>query len=102
MDAKSRILATLHGEARDEVPWYSYTGLVPRGQVERELRNRGMALMATVLVYTAETPNVQVTRREVWEGGERFIYRTIHTPVGEATEKRRVEPDMAASGPWSI
>ncbi|MGQ9628819.1 MAG: uroporphyrinogen decarboxylase family protein [bacterium] len=91
MDARTRILKTLRGEPVEGVPWSSYPAIIPTGQVERELRNRGMALIVSVPVCLKEMPNVQVTRREIWEDDQQFIYRTFHTPVGEVTEKRRVE-----------
>jgi hypothetical protein len=41
---KERISAVLHGERPDRVPYAPYDNLVPRGDFERELRNRGMGL----------------------------------------------------------
>jgi hypothetical protein len=91
MDPRTRILHTLHGESIDGVPWSCYAGTVPAGQVERELRNRGMALIVSIPVCLREMPHVQVLEREAWEDGQRCIYRTYRTPVGEVMEKRRVE-----------
>ena len=91
MDPRTRILRALHGESIDGVPWSCYPGIVPAGQVERELRNRGMALIVSVPVCLRDMPHVQVLEREAREDGQRFIYRTFRTPVGEVTEKRRVE-----------
>ena len=91
MDARTRILRTVRGEPVEGVPWSSYPGIIRRGQVERELRDRGMALIVSVQSCLKEMANVDEVRREVWEGGERFIYRTFRTPGGEVMEKRRVE-----------
>jgi hypothetical protein len=91
MDARTRILRTLRGEPVNGVPWSCYPGIVPPGEVERELRNRGMALLVSVPVCLREMPNVDVVEREAWESGHRIVYKTFRTPVGEVSEKRRVE-----------
>jgi len=91
LDGRTRILRALRGEPVDAVPWSCYPGIVPSGELERELRNRGMVLIVSVPVCLREMPNVEVMRREVWEDGQQCIYRTFRTPVGEVTEKRRVE-----------
>jgi hypothetical protein len=59
-----------------------------------------MALIKSVPVCLKEMPSVQVTRREVREGDQWFIYRTFHTPVGEVAEKRRVEEGYGSE--WII
>jgi len=64
---------------------------VPQGELERELRNRGMGLLVSIPVCLREMPNVDVIEREVWENGQRSICRTLRTPVGDVTEKRRIE-----------
>ena len=97
MDARDRILSALRGEPTDAVPWSCYAGLVPVGWVERELRNRGMALIVPVTPYKREMPDVETITREAWEGGELFTYRTLRTPVGEVTEKRRAESGYGSS-----
>jgi len=91
MDARTRILNALRGEPTEGVPWSCYPGIVPTGQLERELRNRGMAVVVSVPVCLREMPNVEVIEREAWEDGQRSIFRTFRTPVGEVNEKRRVE-----------
>jgi len=91
MDPRARILNALRGEPVAGVPWSTYPGLVPRGQLERELRNRGLAYHHVTSLFTREMPDVEVTEREAWEEGERCIYKTYHTPVGEVTEKLRFD-----------
>ena len=48
MNVLERINAVLHGERPDRVPYVPYDNLVPRGDFERELRNRGMGLFGIV------------------------------------------------------
>jgi hypothetical protein len=91
MDARTRILNTLKGESIDGVAWSCYPGIVPPGELERELRNRGMGLLVSIPVCLKEMPNVDVIEREAWESGQRSIHRTFRTPVGDVTEKRRIE-----------
>ena len=98
MDARTRILNALDGKPLDAVPWSAYPGVLPGlGDVDREMRNRGMAFIQPVTPYTRETLNCEIVTREVWEDGQSFLYRTIRTPVGEVTEKRQAEPGYGSS-----
>ncbi len=100
MTPRDRLLAALRGQPIDAVPWSCYSGLIPRGETERLLRERGMALITPVTPYTRETPNVEVISREARESGRTFTYRTFRTPVGEVTEKRGAESGYGSS--WIV
>jgi hypothetical protein len=85
MDARSRIEAVLHRQRVDRVPFVVYDNLFPRGQFERELRNRGMGLCARCSTVYARMPNVSVeTRHE----GETTL-TIYHTPVGDVSTRSR-------------
>ena len=100
MNPRERIVTALRGEMPDRVPWTIYSGLLPRGTTERELRNRGLGLVAHQSVYTMERPDVSLAERVVEERDEIVRVRTYHTPVGELTERRRVEPGYGSS--WAF
>ncbi len=97
MQARERILRTLRGESIQAVPWSCYYGLLPIGQTERSLRAQGMAIIQPVTPYTKRAPHVDVLERYTYEAGERVLYRTLSTPIGSVTEKRRFEPGYGSS-----
>ena len=100
MNAHERIVAALRGEMPDRVPWTIYASLMPRGSLERQLRNRGLGLIVHQSVYSVDRPNVRLAERSVDEGGESITVRTYQTPVGELTEKRRTESGYNSS--WAF
>ena len=86
MNFHERISAVLHGGKPDRVPFAPYSNLVPRGEFDRELRNRGMGLCVRVSSIWSETPNVTEEKRR--EGDA--IVTTYKTPVGEVYTRTRV------------
>lgn len=100
MDARERVTRALRGETVDQVPWTIYENLLPRGAVERTLRNQGLALLRHVSVYTTDRPNVVSHERSVIDQGEVVQIRTLSTPIGAITEKRKIEPGYNSS--WII
>ena len=91
MDPRTRLLKALRGEPTDMLAWTTYTVMVPTGAIERELRNRGLTMVQPVAPYTTERPNVEVVTRQLWQGGHQWDFTTYRTPVGEVTEKSRIE-----------
>ena len=79
---RERVMAVLRRKSVDLIPFAPYDNLVPRGTVERMLRNRGMGLCHRCPLYWDERPGVRVER---WsEGGvEHIVYKT---PVGEVSK----------------
>lgn len=60
MNALERTRAVLRGEKPDQVPFMLYEHLMPRGDFERELRNRGMGLCTMCTPTTwSEWPHVK-------------------------------------------
>jgi len=85
MDFRSRIQAVLHGQPPDQVPFAPYDNLAPRGDFERELRNRGMGLCLRRSTIWSEIPGMSVETRD--EGDTTLtIY---HTPKGDVTTRIR-------------
>ena len=91
MTPRQRIRAALHGEEADRVPFTVYWLMLPRGDVERRLRNEGVGILERVPLYTAELPNCQIITREYFEDGVRTQRETVQTPVGEVYATRKLE-----------
>jgi hypothetical protein len=89
-----RICAVLHGERPDRVPFGPYDNLVPRGDFERELRNRGMGLCLRRDATWSETPDVAVEHRT--EG--HIAYTIYHTPAGTVRTARRTHVGRISDG----
>ena len=54
----------------DQIPWAAYSFLLPRGEVERKLREKGCALIAGKAVYDIELSRVEVLEKQTWENNE--------------------------------
>ncbi|MFC1715892.1 uroporphyrinogen decarboxylase family protein [Candidatus Poribacteria bacterium] len=76
-----RINAVLHHQKPDRVPFAPSDNLIPRGDFEREMRNKGMGLYAERPLYWSETPNVN-TEAKRQAGSSLTVY---HTPIGNAS-----------------
>jgi hypothetical protein len=95
MTPRQAILATLHGDNADRIPFYHYWRRLQTGEVERLARNRGMGIGWVRPCYTTSMPHVEVVEREIPGSGETII--EYHTPVGSVSE--RVKKDSGI-GQW--
>ena len=100
MNGRELVTAALRGNRVERMPWTIYANLLPRGAVERDLRNRGLVLLSHQSVFTIQRPNVTLEERTSDEDGETIRVRTHHTPLGSLTERRRVEPGYGSS--WAF
>ena len=103
MNFQQRINAVLHGERPDRVPFAPYDNLMPRGDFERELRDRGMGLCLRRGGVWSETPEVKV---EYWAEGD-LSYTAYHTPKGTVRAARRthvgrISDDDSVAAEWMI
>jgi hypothetical protein len=79
MNIRDRALAVLHGEEPDKVPFLPYDNLIPRGELEKELRNKEMGFCVRCGTVWSEQPNVSV---ETTVKGN--VFTTVYkTPVGD-------------------
>ena len=99
MTYRDDIIGALEGES-GRPPLTIYGSLLPRGRVERELRELGFGLVAHQLVYSAYRPNVSTVERQMVLDGEMVTETTLVTPVGTLTERRRTEPGYGSS--WAV
>ena len=85
MDFKERINAVLHHDRPDKVPFAPYDNLIPRGDFEREMRNRGMGLCARRSSIRSEMLDVWT---ESYSHGD-MVETIYHTPIGDVSTRRR-------------
>jgi len=85
MDFRTRINAVLHKGTPDKIPFTPYDNLVPRGDFERMLRNRGMGLCLRRSSIWEETPHVSVETKD--EGD--IAVKIYHTPEGDLTTRSK-------------
>ncbi len=84
MTPRQRVLAVLRGEKIDKVPFTVYENLLPRCDVERELRNRGLCIIQRkVNVFKSEYPNCRMSRSLFSKDGKKYFRDLVKTPVGE-------------------
>jgi hypothetical protein len=91
---RDRINAVLHGDQPDQVPFAPYDDLVPRGDFERVLRNRGMGLCLRCSGIFSETPGLRL-ETQTHNGIRRT---THHTPVGTVHSARNVRVGRIVDG----
>ena len=91
MSPRERILAVLHGERPDRVPFTIKRPQPGQGEIERRLRNEGLAICSEQMVFSTLRPNVEVFRHEYLEEGRQCVRETFRTPVGEVQQRYIVE-----------
>lgn len=97
MNIKERALAALHGEEPDIIPFLIYSGILPRGAVERKLRNKGLGICLHAPVYWVETRNVTIEQNAraifllIEDLSKKGLHKTYHTPVGTVTASMRTD-----------
>jgi len=86
MTPRERVLAVLHGERPDKVPFTMSEVFVPRCTVERQLRTEGMCLVTqSAKSYRLETPNCVTEEHHYMDKGKPHVRTVIKTPVGEVS-----------------
>jgi hypothetical protein len=86
MNFLQRMNATLHHQPADQVPFAPNSELIPRGDFEREMRNRGMGMLLKSTVVWSEMPDVSVEYRQ--EGDT--LVTLYHTPEGTVSTRDRI------------
>jgi len=83
MNVRDRALAVLHKEEPDKVPFLPYHDLIPRGGLERELRNKDMGFCVRCGTVWSEQPNVSI---ETIVNGN-AVTTVYKTPEGEVSTR---------------
>lgn len=89
MNSRERLQRIFEGECVDRIPFALKGWRIPQCQAERELRNRGMAILDAHSVYSVHSPNVHTETRSFIRDGVRCTESRIRTPKGELTTLRR-------------
>jgi hypothetical protein len=100
MDFRERLLAALSWDEPDQVPFTTYDWFLPRGARERAIRDLGLSTIVRLPAHKVEHRQVTVDSLEYWDQGERYIRRTIKTPVGDVSQL--VHPDSAYGSSWVL
>jgi hypothetical protein len=87
----------LHGELADRVPFTAYWQMLPRGDVERRLRNGGMAVVERVPLFRLRHPGIEAVSHEYEEGGSCYMRKELRSPWGSlcATYRRETGYDTS-------
>ena len=85
MKPRESILTLLRGVLPDKLPFVHCDRHFPRGEKEREARNRGMGLLCYRPCHVESISNVEI----VTKSEPNTLIRTYHTPVGSVTEVLR-------------
>jgi hypothetical protein len=107
MNVRDRMMRPLRGDVVDKIPWFIYEHFLPRGQMERELRNNGLGILSLRPVAYEETPNVRVEQNP----SDGHVVKTYHTPLGKVSARlltgrgsseNRLEMDWMDIMPWTL
>ena len=100
MDSRERLLAALSWDEPDQVPFTTYDWFLPRGERERAIRDLGLSTIIRLPAHKVEHRHVSIDSLEYWDHGERYIRRTIKTPVGDVSQL--LHPDSAYGSTWVL
>jgi len=98
LNIRDRTLAAYRGEEPDRIPWLIYDALCPRGEMARQLRNRGLGLKVSVPVLRLEMPDVRVETKTIGN----IVHRIFHTPLGDVSMKERISLREGAGSSWIV
>jgi uroporphyrinogen-III decarboxylase len=99
VDVRQRVRAVLDGEMPDRIPQLIYPNFLPRGSLERKLRNMGLGLNLHCSVHSTESPNVKQDSRT--EGDNEAT--DIITPMGNLRSRRRINMTFQhPGGSWRV
>ncbi|RLF14598.1 MAG: hypothetical protein DRJ66_05750 [Thermoprotei archaeon] len=83
---RERVLAALTRDEVDYIPWVVKSNHLPRGYLERVLRNKGLGISHHERVFRTYTPDVICEYKYVGN----FLVRTFITPIGNVSERIRI------------
>lgn len=85
MTGRDKLAAVFRGDMVDAVPFALKGWRVPSCTLERELRNRGMAILDAVSVVREHQPNVRRTTTSEVVDNVQHTTTVVHTPKGDLT-----------------
>lgn len=101
MTPRETILCAMHKRKTDRIPWAALGCLLPRGYVERKVREKGCGLYMVLSpsTYEIERREVTIEERTTWDEHNRAkgIMRTYHTPLGSVSQKVQVRLGLSSN-----
>jgi hypothetical protein len=85
MTHRQRILAALHGEPTDHVPFTIYEWKIPWGYDKRKLIERGLGMLRRFAGWRAEYPHCEWRMQTYYQDGVKYEREFWRTPKGEVT-----------------
>ncbi len=93
MTNRERILAVIHGDELDRVPFVQYSGLAaPDEEIWAELGRENMGLLRWTSLHSVVTPNCSRREEDISGEGHGANKSALVTPMGTLTQRRRFEP----------
>ena len=83
MNIRERIEAVLSGNLPDQIPLTIYWLMLPRGERERLLRNKGLGISYRTNVLRWEYPNCKIETKNYIKNGKQYSTTIWDTPVGQ-------------------
>lgn len=89
MTIREGLLATIHGEKADRIPFQTRVNYLLQGQVEREARNKGMGINVALQCMHTFMPNVKVSTSTTMTTKRKETRTIFKTPMGEVSQASR-------------
>lgn len=98
MNFLDRLNTVFHHRKPDQIPFAPYSHHLPRGDFEREMRNRGVGLIVKCSTVSYKQPNVKIEREEQ----ENLRIIVYHTPMGNisTSEAINLSRTLGSMGSW--
>jgi len=110
MTTKERIMSVYNNVKPDKVPITIYDRYLPRGSIEREVRELGVGIIKYSPVvsmlappwhigpgYLSEVANTDINVKYFWDKGVMVERRSFKTPVGSVYQEVSADPSGAGS-----
>lgn len=86
MKVKERFLNAFYGFKVDRIPFVSYPGHIPSGEIERELRNNGFGYFWITSPLIIRNKKVETVRTYYFKNGREYQKVILKTEKGEISE----------------
>lgn len=89
MTPRERVETVLCGGRADRVPFTIYDGLLPRGEVEQQLRNDGVCVVARMEPFSVTVEGVAVEESHTDRDGTHYVRTRYETAEGQLSTVAR-------------
>jgi hypothetical protein len=95
---RQRMLAVLHGEPLDRVPFLQYSGLAgPDDEIWKLVGRENMGTLRWSRLHRCDTPHCDFASEAFVRDGLKGERRTLRTPAGALTEERLFDPALGSA-----